>query len=82
MKIETKYSINDEVYFIYDDQFFKGRVKEVCVVIQEDIKNELYEMYNWKVKFNKHELFSTLEELMDNLREDFLEREKQKIKLI
>ena len=44
MKIETKYSIKDTVFFLYDNKIHRGWIKRITIGVQNNTCNEMYDV--------------------------------------
>ena len=80
MKIETKYSVGDTVFFLYDNKIHSGVITRCNISVQHDTHSEKYdtkstipsegEFINLKVDM----LFETKEALAEKLLSDFSKR--------
>lgn len=68
MKINTKYSISDTVWFIKNNEVVRAKVSNVYVTINnnEDM-SVIYELYNHNERFKESDLFINKEELLKSL---------------
>ena len=77
MKIETKYSIKDTVFFLYDNKIHRGWIKRITIGVQNNTCNEMYDvqisMPQEKEIFglNADVLFRTKEALVERLLSDY-----------
>lgn len=83
MKINTKYNVGDTVYFLNDNQLYKGVVKQIIININSRVL-EIYEVafinrYNEESTkdIGAEELFESAKDLFDNLMLDFAKSAKE-----
>lgn len=73
MKIETKYNLGDEVWFMRYDRIQSGHICEVLVrYTTPNWYSEVYKVKEWNSGLNSptfttHELFKTKQELIESL---------------
>lgn len=69
MKIETKYNIGDEVWFLgYHNCKRKGVVFHIYVTVENGQINTFYCVNNkWQMGYSESSLFPTKEELLKSL---------------
>lgn len=73
MKIETKYNIGDEVWFMHDNSVKSARIIKIDAVIEKDMNsafvciNTWYDLYNYHTPYIERRLFPTKEELLKSL---------------
>lgn len=73
MKIETKYNIGDEVWFMHDNKVKSGTIIKIDVVLERDMnsqnvgKSVYYGLYNFISPYIEQRLFPTKEELLKSL---------------
>ena len=68
MKIETKYNIGDEVWFLFDDKPLNGkiaRISEYTIKVKVILKDGKEYLFSRDIKDFK--LFPTKEELLNSL---------------
>lgn len=75
MKIETKFNIDDQVYFIYKTKIIKSSIHDMSIQVNNDgdIKTICYIDINKKDRdyINAAYLFLSIDDLLDSLRKDF-----------
>lgn len=76
MKIETKYSIKDVLYFMYSNRIQSGRPNKINIVLQEctnsvtrkrDYTTYIEYIFNSNTMRRESEVFATKEELIESL---------------
>jgi hypothetical protein len=77
MKIETKYNLRDEVFFIFENKCSKGYIQRIALsesvnVYDNSIQKLLFyevaiQQEILKTSFKESKLFKTKQELIDNL---------------
>jgi hypothetical protein len=72
MKIEPKYNIGQEVWFLNDDHAYKGSISQIRIGVVNEV-NIIYTIRvrnlagSWSVERAEKRLFPTKEELLKNL---------------
>ena len=70
MKVETKYSTNQKVYFIHENRIKSGEIAviDIHLVAYDNSISITYKIFNYQNgRFKECEIFSTKEELLDYL---------------
>ena len=70
MKVETKYSTNQKVYFIHENRIKSGEIAviDIHLVAYDNSISITYKIFNYKNNtFNESEIFSSKEELLNYL---------------
>nr|DAI57527.1 MAG TPA: hypothetical protein [Caudoviricetes sp.] len=70
MKVETKFSTNQKVYFMHENRIKSGEIAviDIHLVAYDNSINITYKIFNYQNNaFNESELFSNKEELLDYL---------------
>ena len=73
MKIETKYNIGDEVWFMHDNRVKSAIIIKIKAVIEKDmnssalVQDTWYYLYNYPNPYIECRLFTTKEELLKSL---------------
>jgi hypothetical protein len=70
MKVETKYSINQKVYFLHENRIKSGEIAviEIHLVAYDNSISITYKIFNYQNNtFNESEIFSSKEELLNYL---------------
>ena len=80
MKIETKYSIGDTVFFLYDNEIHSGVITECSISVRHDTRSEKYDAKSTIhsegefLNLKRDMLFETKEALAEKLLSDFSKR--------
>lgn len=70
MKVETKYSTNQKVYFMHENRIKSGEIAviDIHLVAYDNSISITYKIFNYKNNtFNESEIFSSKEELLNYL---------------
>jgi hypothetical protein len=70
MNIETRYNINNTVYFLHNNKVWEGTVKKISITVENNSLVIVYKVqYNdWKYKSLKQsQAYNTKQELLDSL---------------
>ena len=70
MKVETKYSTNQKVYFIHENRIKSGEIAviDIHLVAYDNSIRITYKIFNYQNNtFNESEIFSSKEELLNYL---------------
>ena len=69
MEIKTKFNINDEVWFIYDNKVIKRKIVRINIEIESEQRTiyRLNPCINNVLQFEEKNLFPTKEELLKSL---------------
>ena len=70
MKVETKFSTNQKVYFMHENRIKSGEIAviDIHLVAYDNSINITYKIFNYQNNaFNESEIFSSKEELLDYL---------------
>ena len=70
MKVETKFSTNQKVYFMHENRIKSGEIAviDIHLVAYDNSINITYKIFNYQNNaFNESEIFSNKEELLDYL---------------
>lgn len=70
MKVETKFSTNQKVYFIHENRIKSGEIAviDIHLVAYDNSITITYKIFNYQNNtFNESEIFSNKEELLDYL---------------
>nr|DAM44072.1 MAG TPA: hypothetical protein [Caudoviricetes sp.] len=70
MKVETKYSTNQKVYFMHENRIKSGEIAviDIHLVAYDNSTSITYKIFNYQNNtFNESEIFSSKEELLNYL---------------
>ena len=70
MKVETKFSTNQKVYFMHENRIKSGEIAviDIHLVTNDNSISITYKIFNYQNNtFNESEIFSSKEELLDYL---------------
>jgi len=70
MKVETKFSTNQKVYFMHENRIKSGEIAviDIHLVAYDNSITITYKIFNYQNNaFNESEIFSNKEELLDYL---------------
>ena len=70
MKVETKFSTNQKVYFMHENRIKSGEIAviDIHLVAYDNSISITYKIFNYQNNaFNESEIFSSKEELLDYL---------------
>ena len=70
MKVETKFSTNQKVYFMHENRIKSGEIAviDIHLVANDNSISITYKIFNYQNNaFNESEIFSSKEELLDYL---------------
>lgn len=70
MKVETKFSTNQKVYFMHENRIKSGEIAviDIHILTYDNSISITYKIFNYQNNaFNESEIFSNKEELLDYL---------------
>lgn len=70
MNIETRYNINNTVYFLHNNKVWEGTVKKITITVENNSTVISYKVQysDWKYKSLKEsQAYSTKQELLNSL---------------
>lgn len=70
MNIETRYNINNTVYFIHNNKVWEGTIKKITITVEHNSLSITYKVQysDWKYKSVKEsQAYNTKQELLDSL---------------